>query len=76
VSDKAGLRAFADMLKGTSSAVENAIRAGKTLDQMKQEKVLSQWDSWAKGFINTDRFIDTLYADLHGGVAVTSTQHH
>ncbi len=76
LSDKAGLRAFADMLKGTSSAVENAIRAGKTLDQMKQEKVLSQWDSWAKGFINTDRFIDTLYADLHGGVAVTSTQHH
>ena len=76
LSDKAGLRAFADMLKGTSSAVENAIRAGKTLDQMKQEKLLSQWDSWAKSFINTDRFIDMLYADLHGGVAVTSTQHH
>jgi cyclase len=76
LSDKAGLRAFADMLKGTSSAVESAIRAGKSLDQMKQEKVLAQWDSWGSGFIKTDRFLDTLYADLHGGVPLTSTQHH
>jgi cyclase len=76
LSDKAGLRAFSDMLKGTSSAVGNAIRAGKTPDQMKQEKVLARWDSWAWGFIGSDRFIDILYADLHGGVPVTSTQHH
>ena len=76
LSDKAGLRAFDDMMKGTSSAVENAIRAGKTADQMKQEKVLAAWEPWGKSFISTDRFIDTLYADLHGGAAVTSTQHH
>jgi cyclase len=76
LSDKAGLRAFNDMLKGTSSAVESAIRAGKTPDQMKQQKVLSRWDSWGTGFITTDLFTDMLYADLHGGVPVTSTQHH
>jgi len=76
LSDKAGLRAFDDMLKGTSSAVENAIRAGKTADQMKQEKVLAPWDPWGLGFISNDRFIDMLYADLHGGAAPTAKQHH
>ena len=64
------------MLKGTSSAVENAIRAGKTADQMKQEKVLAPWDPWGLGFISNDRFIDMLYADLHGGAAPTAKQHH
>jgi glyoxylase-like metal-dependent hydrolase (beta-lactamase superfamily II) len=76
LSDKAGLRAFLDMLKGTTAAVESAIKAGKTLDQIKQDRVLAPWDSWGKGFITTDRFIETLYTDLHGGVVTTSTAHH
>ena len=64
------------MLKGTTAAVESAIKAGKTLDQIKQDRVLAPWDSWGKGFITTDRFIETLYTDLHGGVVTTSTAHH
>jgi glyoxylase-like metal-dependent hydrolase (beta-lactamase superfamily II) len=64
LSDKAGLRAFANMLRGTTTAVENGIKAGKTLDQLKQEKVLGEWDSWGKGFITTDRFTEMLYSDL------------
>lgn len=64
LGDKAALRTFADMLRGTTDAVAAAMKAGKTLDQMKQEKVLATWDKWGWSFITTDRFTDILYADL------------
>lgn len=64
LSDKAGLRAFHDMLKGTWNAVDAGRKAGKTLDQLKSDKVLAQWDAWGKGFIKTDRWIETLYAEM------------
>lgn len=63
LSDKAGLRAFLDMLKGTLAAVEQGIAAGKSADQLKQEKALAKWDDWGKGFIKTDVWIDTLYKE-------------
>ena len=64
LGDKASLRAFADMLRGTTDAVAAAIKAGKTLDQMKQEKVLAPWDKWASQAIPADRFTEILYNDL------------
>jgi len=76
LGDKGSLKAFADMLRSTTGTVAAAIKAGKTLDQMKQEKVLAPWDPWGLGFISNDRFIDMLYADLHGGAAPTAKQHH
>jgi glyoxylase-like metal-dependent hydrolase (beta-lactamase superfamily II) len=60
------LKKFEDMLRGTSAAVEDAIKQGKTLDQMKQEKVLAKYADWAKGFLNADRFTEILYNDLSG----------
>ena len=63
LSDKAGLRAFAEVLRGTSNAVAKALAAGKTLEQMKEEKILAQWDSWGKGFIKTDAWLATLVAE-------------
>ena len=66
LSDKNGLRAFAAMLKGTTAAVERGIAAGKTLDQLKGEKVLAEWDTWGTGFIKTDVWIETLHAELTG----------
>jgi glyoxylase-like metal-dependent hydrolase (beta-lactamase superfamily II) len=63
LSDKAGLRRFYDMLRGTLAAVETGVAAGKSLDQLKSEKVLAQWDEWGKGFIKTDVWIATLHAD-------------
>lgn len=78
MGDKAALSAFVDMLRGTIGAVDAAIKAGKTLDHMKQEKVLAPWEKWASGFINLDRWTETIYGELHGGPvpAATSTQHH
>jgi cyclase len=65
LGDRDSLRKFAEMLKATSAAVQAGITAGKTVDQLKSEKVLAAWeDPWGKGFIKTDRFIDLLYRDL------------
>ncbi len=58
------VRAFVEMLKGTSGAVEQALKQGKSLDQMKQEKILAKWDSWGKGFLKADQFLEILYNDL------------
>src|SRR3954451_18845094 len=63
LSDKAGLRTFAEVLRGTSNAVAKALAAGKTLEQMKSENILAQWDSWGKGFIKTDAWLATLVAE-------------
>lgn len=64
LGDRDSLRKFGEMLKGTSAAVQAALDAGKTVDQMKSEKVLAAWEDWGKGFIKTDRFIELLHRDL------------
>ncbi len=60
------VRAFVKMLKDTSAAVESALKQHKTLEQMKQEKILAPWQKWSGEFINTDAFIETLYNSLTG----------
>jgi len=69
LSDKAGLRAFVDMLRGTIGAVDAAMKAGKTLDQMKREKVLGAWEKWATNFVNLDHWTETIYNELKQSVA-------
>jgi glyoxylase-like metal-dependent hydrolase (beta-lactamase superfamily II) len=65
LSDKAGLRRFVDMLKGTTAAVQAAIKAGKTVEQVKAEKILAQWDDWGKDwFVSSEGFAEMLYRDL------------
>jgi cyclase len=65
LSDKAGLRRFADMLRGTSGAVEKAMKSGRTLEQMKADKILAQWDEWGKDwFVDSAGFTEALYKDL------------
>jgi cyclase len=60
------VRAFVKMLKETSAAVQKAIDEHKTLDQMKQEKILEPWKKWSGDFIDTDKFTETLYNSLTG----------
>ena len=77
LGDKTSLRAFAEVLRASMAAVDAAMKSGKTLDQIKQEKVLAPWEKWASGFITVDRWADTLYRELGGTLpAATSTQHH
>jgi cyclase len=77
LGDRAGLRAFAEMLRSSLAAVDAAMKSGKTLEQIKQEKVLAPWEKMASGFITLDLWADTLWRELGGASPpVTSTQHH
>jgi glyoxylase-like metal-dependent hydrolase (beta-lactamase superfamily II) len=60
------VRAFVKMLKETSAAVEKALKQHKTLEQMKQEKILDPWQKWSGDFVKTDAFIETLYNSYTG----------
>jgi cyclase len=60
------VRAFVQMLKETSAAVQKAINEHKTVEQMKQEKILEPWKKWSGEFIDSDKFIETLYNSLTG----------
>ena len=66
LSKVADVQRFITMLKETRAAVQKAIDAGKTLDQMKQDKVLEPWSKWSGSFISADAFLDTLHNDLTG----------
>jgi cyclase len=60
------VRAFARMLRETTAVVQKALADHKTLDQMKQEKILEPWQKWSGSFITTDAFIETVYNSLTG----------
>jgi hypothetical protein len=46
--------------------VQKALSENKTLEQMKQEKILEPWKKWSGEFIDSDKFIETLYNSLTG----------
>jgi hypothetical protein len=53
------------MLKDTTAAVQKAMAAHKTVDQMKQEKILAPWAKWSNDdFVSQDIFIETIYNSL------------
>ncbi len=58
------LQAYLAMLQGTRAAVEDGIKQGKSLAQLKQERVLAKWDKWSNRLVSTDNFLEILYADL------------
>jgi cyclase len=60
LASKGELEATLGMLRETRELVRAALAEGKTAEQIKEEKILANWDSWSWGFISADRFIDTL----------------
>ena len=65
ISNLDEVREYTKMLKGTSAVVEKEIKSGKTIDQMKKDKVLAAWDEKYSGkFVTSDIFIETLYNSL------------
>lgn len=66
ISSLNDVRTYVAMLKETRAAVESGIKQGKTLNQLKQEKVLAKWEKYKNDFISSDAFIETLYNDLTG----------
>jgi glyoxylase-like metal-dependent hydrolase (beta-lactamase superfamily II) len=69
LSSLAEVREYVAMLKGTSAVVAKALKAGKSLEQMKKAQLLAPWSARYSGsFINTDAFLETLYNSLsHSG---------
>jgi cyclase len=70
------VRSFLTMLKETRAVVEKAVKAGKTLQQLQQEKVLAQWEKYSGQFVSTDLFIETLYNELTGKKTVALVKHN
>jgi cyclase len=66
VSNLEDVRQYLHMLKETRAAVQNGMQQGKTLAQLKQEKVLDPWKKWSNDFISADAFIETIYNDSSG----------
>jgi len=66
VSNLDDVRAYLKMLKETRDVVQTAIHQGKTLDQMKQSKMLDPWKKYSGDFINEDAFLETIYYSLTG----------
>ena len=59
----ADIKSFADMLKDCRARVEKGIRSGKTVDQLKQEKVLAGYEKYSTR-VTSDRFTEMLYREL------------
>lgn len=68
LSTVADLKPYVAMLREAKARIEKGIREGKSAEDLKREKVLAGYESWGgEGkFVTTDKFIDTLYADLTG----------
>ena len=71
------VREYIQMLKGTTAAVEAALKKGSTLDQMKKDKILAAWDKkYASKFVTQDVFIETLYNSLTNQKNAAFVQHN
>jgi cyclase len=65
IGTPAQLRAYLGMLKDVSAGVEAAIKAGKTLEQLREDKVTAKFDAaWGHGFLSGDQFVAMLYRGL------------
>lgn len=78
LSTVADLKPFVAMLKDAAARIEKGIKDGKTADELKKENVLAGYESWGGPgkFITTDKFIDTLYADLTGKKSAEFVPHN
>jgi len=66
ISNVDDVKAYLGMLKATRDAVAQALKDGKSLDQMKEAKLLDPWKKYSGDFINQDTFLETLYNSLTG----------
>ena len=70
------VRAYLTMLKETRGMVQKALKENKTLEQMKQAKLLNPWKKYSGDFLNQDTFLETLYNSLTGQKTGKFIQHN
>lgn len=61
VSTVDDLRAYHKMLVATTDIVQKRKAAGMSLEDAKKAGLPDEWKEWGSGFINTDRWIETIY---------------
>ena len=77
ISAPADVRKYVDMLKDTRALVAEALKQGKTADQMKQGHLLAKYADLGKGFIKAEAWIDLLAAEMKNEKAgVAPYQNH
>ena len=70
------LRVYVTMLKDTSAVVRKAIKAGRTLEQMKAANVLGPWSEKYTGkFVNAGAFLESLYYSLKKPAPAAAAKH-
>jgi cyclase len=70
------VRGYVTLLKETRGVVEKGVKAGKTLDQLRQEKVLEPWQKFSGPLVTTDLFLETLYNELTGKKTAALVRHN
>ena len=55
------LRTALDMLETCANFVQEAIAAGKTLEEIQANGVPEKWQSWGQGWMSTDRWLAIVY---------------
>ena len=70
------VRKYVKMLQDTTAVVEKALAEKKTLDQMKQEKLLDPWKEYSGGSISADAFLETIVNSLTGKKDMTFIMHN
>ena len=66
VSSLDDVHAYLKMLRETRDVVQSALNQQKTLEQMKEMKLLDPWKKYSGDFINEDAYLETLYNSLTG----------
>jgi cyclase len=61
------LKAYHAMLVETTEIVRRRMSEGQTLEQAKAEGLPEKWKEWGAGFINAERWIETVYNSLKRG---------
>ncbi|MCU1305902.1 MAG: beta-lactamase-like protein [Acidobacteriaceae bacterium] len=71
------VRKFVQMLKDTRGLVADAAKKGRTAAQMKEAKIMAKFeDQYGKGFLKSDDWIDTLYADVTANKSAAPYHNH
>lgn len=66
VSNLDDVRLFLKMLQDTRDVVQASLKQGKSLDQMKQAKILDPWKKYSGEFVSEDIYLETVYNSLTG----------
>jgi cyclase len=61
ISTVEDLKQYHHMLMTTTAIVQEKMKAGKTVEQIKAEGLPAEWASWGSGFIKTDAWLETIY---------------